>query len=137
MSAFPVTDEAVKAISSDKFDIIILNFANPDMVGHTGVFNAAVKAVEAVDKCIGILFEKVRASGGLLILTADHGNAEQMLDENGGIHTAHTCDKVPFLICDPEVRVQDGILADIAPTLLEIMGIEKPKEMTGKSLLVG
>jgi len=84
MSAFPVTDEAMKAISSGKFDIIILNFANPDMVGHTGVFNAAVKAVEAVDKCIGILYEKVRASGGLLILTADHGNAEQMLDENGG-----------------------------------------------------
>lgn len=136
MSAFSVTDEAVKAISTGKFDIIILNFANPDMVGHTGVFDAAVRAVEAVDKCVGILFEKVIASGGLLILTADHGNAEQMLDENGGIHTAHTCDKVPFLICDPKVRVQDGILADIAPTLLEILGIEKPMEMTGKSLLV-
>jgi 2,3-bisphosphoglycerate-independent phosphoglycerate mutase len=136
MSAFPVTDEAVKAISSGKFDIIILNFANPDMVGHTGVFNAAVRAVEAIDKCIGILFEKVRTSGGLLILTADHGNAEQMLDENGGIHTAHTCDKVPFLICDPKVRAKDGILADIAPTILEIMGIEKPVEMTGKSLFL-
>ncbi|MCX9081755.1 MAG: 2,3-bisphosphoglycerate-independent phosphoglycerate mutase [Candidatus Methanoperedens sp.] len=135
MSAFPVTDEAVKAISSRKFEIIILNFANPDMVGHTGVFDAAVRAVEAVDKCIGILFEKLRASGGLLILTADHGNAEQMLDEKGGIHTAHTCDKVPFLICDPKLRVKNGILADIAPTLLEIMGIEKPVEMTGKSLL--
>lgn len=137
MSAFPVTDEAVKAISSGRFDIIILNFANPDMVGHTGVFDAAVRAVEAVDKCIGILFEKVRASGGLLILTADHGNAEQMLDEKGGIHTAHTCDKVPFLICDPGAKVKDGILADIAPTILEIWGIEKPVEMTGKSLLVG
>lgn len=137
MSAFPVTDEAVKSISSDKFDIIILNFANPDMVGHTGVFDAAVKAVEAVDKCVGKLHEKLKASGGLLILTADHGNAEQMLDENGGIHTAHTCDKVPFLICDPKVSVKNGILADIAPTLLEIMGIEKPVEMTGKSLLVG
>lgn len=136
MSAFPVTDEAVKAISSGKFDIIILNFANPDMVGHTGVFDAAVRAVEAVDKCVGILFEKVSVSGGLLILTADHGNAEQMLDENGGIHTAHTCDKVPFLVCDPKVSVKDGILADIAPTILEIMGIEKPVEMTGKSLLV-
>ena len=135
MSAFPVTDEAVKAISYGKFDIIILNFANPDMVGHTGVFDAAVKAVEAVDKCVEILFEKLRASGGLLILTADHGNAEQMLDKNGGIHTAHTCDKVPFLVCDPKLRVKDGILADIAPTLLEIMGIEKPEEMTGKSLL--
>lgn len=135
MSAFPVTDEAVKAISSGKFDIIILNFANPDMVGHTGVFDAAVRAVEAVDKCIGILFEKVRTSGGLLVLTADHGNAEQMLDEKGGIHTAHTCDKVPFLVCDPKLSVKDGILADIAPTLLEIMGIEKPVEMTGKSLL--
>jgi 2,3-bisphosphoglycerate-independent phosphoglycerate mutase len=135
MSAYPVTDEALKAISTGKFDIIILNFANPDMVGHTGVFDAAVKAVEAVDKCIGILFEKVRASGGLLILTADHGNAEQMLDEKGGIHTAHTCDLVPFLISDPKLSIKDGILADIAPTLLEILGIEKPVEMTGKSLI--
>ncbi len=137
MSAYPVTDEVVKAVLSGKFDLIILNYANLDMVGHTGIFDAAVKATEAVDKCIGKVFEAVGVAGGLLILTADHGNAEQMLDETGGIHTAHTCDPVPFVFCDAGVRLKDGILADIAPTLLEVLGIEKPGEMTGKSLLVG
>lgn len=136
MSAYPVTDEAVKAISSGRFDIIIMNYANLDMVGHTGIFDAAVKATEAVDKCIGRVFEAVSVAGGLLILTADHGNAEQMLDETGGIHTAHTCDPVPFLFCDAEVRVRNGILADIAPTLLKTLGIEKPEEMTGRSLIM-
>ena len=135
MSAYPVTDEVVKAVSSGKFDIIILNYANLDMVGHTGIFEAAVKATEAVDKCVGKVFEAVSSAGGLLILTADHGNAEQMLDETGGIHTAHTCDPVPFLFCDAGVKLRDGILADIAPTLLEVLGIEKPKEMTGTSLI--
>jgi len=105
------------------------------MVGHTGIFEAAVKATEAVDKCVGKVFKAVSSAGGLLILTADHGNAEQMLDETGGIHTAHTCDPVPFLFCDAGVKLRDGILADIAPTLLEVLGIEKPKEMTGKSLI--
>ena len=135
MSAYPVTDEVVKAVSSGKFDIIILNYANLDMVGHTGIFEAAVKATEAVDKCAGKVFEAVSSAGGLLILTADHGNAEQMLDETGGIHTAHTCNPVPFLFCDAGVKLRDGILADIAPTLLEVLGIEKPKEMTGTSLI--
>jgi len=135
MSAYPVTDEVVKAVSSGKFDIIILNYANLDMVGHTGIFEAAVKATEAVDTCVGKVFEAVSFAGGLLILTADHGNAEQMLDETGGIHTAHTCDPVPFLFCDARVKIRDGILADIAPTLLEVLGIEKPKEMTGTSLI--
>jgi len=135
MSAYPVTDEVVKAVSSGKFDIIILNYANLDMVGHTGIFDAAVKAAEAIDKCIGRVFEAVNTSGGLLILTADHGNAEQMLDEKGGAHTAHTCDPVPFLLCDTETRLNNGKLADIAPTLLEVLGIEKPEEMTGKSLI--
>jgi len=135
MSAYPVTDEVVKAVSSGKFDIIILNYANLDMVGHTGIFEAAVKAAEAVDKCIGKVFEAVISGGGLLILTADHGNAEQMVDETGGIHTAHTCDPVPFLCCEAGIKLRDGILADIAPTLLEILGIEKPKEMTGTSLI--
>ncbi|HEX7628576.1 MAG TPA: 2,3-bisphosphoglycerate-independent phosphoglycerate mutase [Candidatus Methanoperedens sp.] len=135
MSAYPVTDEVVKAVLSGKFDLIILNYANLDMVGHTGIFDAAVKATEVVDKCIGKVFEAVSFAGGLLILTADHGNAEQMLDETGGIHTAHTCDPVPFVFCDAGVKTRDGILADIAPTLLDVLGIEKPKEMTGTSLI--
>lgn len=141
MSAFSVTDEAVKAISSGMFDIIILNYANLDMVGHTGVFDAAVKAAEAVDTCVGRIFEAVSCAGGLLILTADHGNAEKMIDETGGIHTAHTCDPVPFIYCDTGasaqkvVKLRDGILADIAPAILEILGIEKPVEMTGESLV--
>jgi len=135
MSAYPVTDEVEKAVSSGKYDIIILNYANLDMVGHTGVFDATVKAVETIDNCIGRVEKAVSAAGGLLILTADHGNAEQMLDGSGGIQTAHTCDPVPFLFCDTSVRLRNGILADIAPTLLEILGIEKPTEMTGNSLI--
>ncbi|VVB55218.1 2,3-bisphosphoglycerate-independent phosphoglycerate mutase [uncultured archaeon] len=135
MSAYPVTDEVVKAVSSGKFDIIILNYANLDMVGHTGIFEAAVKATEAVDNCVGKVLEAVSSAGGLLILTADHGNAEQMLDETGGIHTAHTCNPVPFLFCDAGIKLRDGILADIAPTLLEVLEIEKPEEMTGTSLI--
>ena len=135
MSAFLVTDEVVKAVSSGKYDIIILNYANCDMVGHTGVFEAAVKAVEVIDQCIGRVFEAVKKANGLLIITADHGNAERMIDNNGGIHTAHTSNIVPFLICDKSVRLKNGILADIAPTILEVLGIEKPEEMTGKSLI--
>ena len=135
MSAFLVTDEVVKAISSGKYDIIILNYANCDMVGHTGVFEAAVKAVEAIDQCIGRVFEAVKKADGLLIITADHGNAEKMIDNNGGIHTAHTSNNVPFLICEKRVRVRNGILADIAPTVLDVLGIKKPEEMIGKSLI--
>ncbi|MCZ7401555.1 MAG: 2,3-bisphosphoglycerate-independent phosphoglycerate mutase [Candidatus Methanoperedens sp.] len=135
MSAYPVTDEVEKAVSSGKYDVIILNYANLDMVGHTGVFDAAVSAVETIDNCIGRVEKAVSAAGGLLILTADHGNAEQMLDDSGGIQTAHTCDPVPFLFCDTDATLKNGILADIAPTLLEILGIEKPGEMTGKSLI--
>ncbi|MDD5472743.1 MAG: 2,3-bisphosphoglycerate-independent phosphoglycerate mutase [Candidatus Methanoperedens sp.] len=136
MSAYPVTDEVVKAVSSGKYDVIILNYANLDMVGHTGVFDAAVAAVEAIDKCIGRVCGAVSAAGGLLIITADHGNAEQMLDETGGIHTAHTCDPVPFIFCEKGIKLKDGILADIAPTVLDVLGIEKPEEMTGRSLIV-
>jgi len=135
MNAYAVTDEVEKAVSSGKYDVIILNYANLDMVGHTGIFDAAVKAVETIDNCIGRVEKAVSAAGGLLILTADHGNAEQMLDGSGGIQTAHTCDPVPFLFCDTGARLRNGILADIAPTLLEILGIEKPTEMTGKSLI--
>ncbi len=136
MSAYLVTDEVVKALASGKYDVIILNYANLDMVGHTGVFDAAVKAVETIDECIGRVFGAVNKAGGLLIITADHGNAEQMVDEKGGIHTAHTCDPVPFLFCRKGVRLKDGILADIAPTLLGVLGIEKPGEMTGRSLII-
>ncbi len=135
MSAYPVTDEVEKAVSSGNYDVIILNYANLDMVGHTGVFDAAVKAVETIDNCIGRVEKAVCAAGGLLILTADHGNAEQMLDGSGGIQTAHTCDPVPFLFCNTGARLMNGILADIAPTILEILGIKKPTEMTGKSLI--
>jgi 2,3-bisphosphoglycerate-independent phosphoglycerate mutase len=135
MSAYPVTDEVEKAVSSGKYDVIILNYANLDMVGHTGVFDAAVSAVETIDNCIGRVEKALSLAGGLLILTADHGNAEQMLDDSGGIQTAHTCDPVPFLFCDTGATLRNGILADIAPTLLEILGIEKPTEMTGKSLI--
>jgi 2,3-bisphosphoglycerate-independent phosphoglycerate mutase len=135
MSAFPVTDRAVKAVSSVKYDVIIINYANCDMVGHTGVFDAAVKAVEAIDMCVGMVYDTVIQAGGLLIITADHGNAEKMVDETGGIHTAHTSNRVPFVICETGLRLRDGILADIAPTILEVLGIEKPEEMTGRSLI--
>ncbi len=135
MSAMPVTDEVVKAIASGKYDVIILNYANCDMVGHTGVFDAAVKAVEAIDACIGRVYDAVIQAGGLLIITADHGNAEKMRDEAGGIHTAHTSNRVPFIFCEPGIYLSDGILADVAPTILEVLGIEKPEEMTGMSLI--
>ncbi len=136
MSAFPVTDEALKAITSGKYDVIVLNYANCDMVGHTGFFDAAVKAVETVDVCIGMLYESVIQAGGLLIITADHGNAEKMIDEKGGIHTAHTSNRVPFIICKKGIRLREGILADIAPTVLHVMDIKKPEEMTGKTLII-
>jgi len=135
MSAFQVTDEVVKAVASGKYDVIVLNYANCDMVGHTGVFEASVKAVEAIDSCIGMVYDTVIRSGGLLILTADHGNAEKMIDENGGIHTAHTSNRVPFVICEKGINLRDGKLADMAPTILEVLGIEKPEEMTGMSLI--
>lgn len=136
MSAFLITDEVGKAILSRKYDIIILNYANLDMVGHTGVFNATVKAAEAIDQCIGRVSSTIHDAGGILIVTADHGNAEKMLDEDGGIHTAHTSNPVPFIICKNDIALRDGILADIAPTILELLGIEKPEEMTGRSLII-
>ena len=136
MSAFMVTDKVVEAVSSEKYDVIILNYANCDMVGHTGVFEAAVKAVESIDQCIDRVFGSVRKANGLLIITADHGNAEKMTDERGGIQTAHTSGPVPFMICEKDIRLKDGILADVAPTILELLGIEKPEEMTGRSLIL-
>jgi len=138
MSAYEVADKVIEQIRQDIFDVIILNFANPDMVGHTGVFEAAVKAVEAVDECIGKVVNCIEEKGGTLLLTADHGNAEQMLDyETGEPYTAHTCNPVPFiLVSDKPYKLRTGKLADIAPTMLELLNIEKPKEMTGESLLL-
>lgn len=139
MSAYEVTGAVVKQIKSGKFDVIILNYANGDMVGHTGVFEAGVKAAEAVDACIGRVVAAVQEQGGEVLITADHGNDEQMVDyQTGEPHTAHTSNPVPFIYVSRQpARLRDGgVLADIAPTMLEILGIEKPEEMTGESLLV-
>ena len=140
MSAPEVSEKLNAAILSEKYDVIIINFANPDMVGHTGVIPAAVAAVETVDQCVGSAVEAVKKAGGVLFICADHGNAEKMIDyETGEPHTAHTTNPVPFILVnyDKDVTVREGgCLADIAPTLLEILGLEQPEEMTGKSLIV-
>ena len=140
MSAPQVCDKLVDAIESDKYDVIIINFANPDMVGHTGVESAAIAAVEAVDECVGRAVEAVKKMDGAMFICADHGNAEQLLDyETGAPFTAHTTNPVPFILVNAGEEFglrEGGCLADIAPTLIEIMGLEQPKEMTGKSLLV-
>jgi len=139
MSAYEVTDRVLKEIESGKYDVVIMNYANCDMVGHSGILEAAIKAVEAVDRSVGKIVELVKSLGGVTIITADHGNAEQMYDPaTHGPHTAHTCDKVPFILV-PDVKGnkirQNGILADIAPTILKLLAIEMPEEMTGKSLI--
>lgn len=137
MSAFEVTDKLVDAIKTGKYDVIILNFANCDMVGHTGVFEAAVEAVEAVDKCVGKVVDAVLQMDGTAIITADHGNADKMIDEDGKPFTAHTTNPVPFCVIGYDCKLREGgVLADIAPTMLKILGLEQPKEMTGKSLIV-
>ena len=137
MSAPELTDKAVAAIDSGKYDLIVLNFANPDMVGHTGFLSAAVKAVETVDTGLGRIAAAIKAQGGALLVTADHGNCELMKDpETGGPHTAHTTNPVPVVLMGGGAKeIEDGRLADIAPTLLELLGIEKPEEMTGHSLI--
>ena len=138
MSAYEVTEKLLNAINSKEYDTIILNYANPDMVGHTGNFEAAVKAVETIDECVGKVVEAVEAQNGVLIITADHGNIEQMIDyKTGEPHTAHTTNPVPLALVGMEnVKLRDGILADLAPTMLDIMNIEKPKEMTGESIII-
>jgi 2,3-bisphosphoglycerate-independent phosphoglycerate mutase len=138
MSAFEVTDKLVAAIRSGEFDVLVCNYANGDMVGHTGVFEAAVKAVEALDACLGRLYEAVRETGGEMLITADHGNVEQMVDyENQQPHTAHTCEFVPFVYVGtrPAAIRGGGVLSDVAPTLLTLMGVPVPPEMTGKPLV--
>ena len=137
MSAFKVADAARKEILSGKHDIVIINFANCDMVGHTGVYEAAVTAVQTVDECVGIIKDAVEQMGGLLVVTADHGNAEIMLQEDGiHPHTAHSTFPVPFIVSGADVKLKPGRLADIAPTLLYLLDIEKPVLMTGESLIV-
>ncbi|MDY2847837.1 MAG: 2,3-bisphosphoglycerate-independent phosphoglycerate mutase [Oscillospiraceae bacterium] len=137
MSAYEVTDAVEKAIAEDKYDVIILNFANCDMVGHTGIMPAAVKAVEAVDECVGRVVEAIRKQGGVTLITADHGNADKLMEPDGSPFTAHTTNPVPFIVVGHDCKLREGgVLADIVPTMLEIMNVPQPAEMTGKSLIV-
>ncbi len=137
MSAPEVTDAVLEQIAADKYDLIILNFANPDMVGHTGSIPAAIKAVETVDTCVGKITEAILNKGGQLLITADHGNADEMIDADGGIMTAHSLNPTPLILVSDKghTLTGEGVLADVAPTLLHLMGIPVPAEMTGKNLL--
>ena len=136
MSAPEVTDRLVEAIHSGKYEVIVCNYANPDMVGHTGNFQAAVRAIEMIDQCLGRIYATVRAVGGELLITADHGNAEQMRGrDTGQAHTAHTANVVPLLYLGRPARLVDGSLCDVAPTLIHLLGLEPPMEMTGRSLI--
>ena len=139
MSVYEVTEQLVKAIEDKRFDVIICNFANGDMVGHTGIMPAALKAVAAVDDCLGKVVKAIKDVDGVLIVTADHGNVEKMVDERTGQpYTAHTVGKVQAVLVNDNSGVkalEDGRLADIAPTMLDLLGIKQPKEMTGVSLL--
>lgn len=140
MSAVEVTDEVVRRVQADTYDLIVLNYANCDMVGHTGILSAAVAAMETVDACVGRVVDAVLQQGGALLITADHGNCEQMSDGHGGAHTAHTSNPVPLILVDDDRRaacLRPGILADLAPTVLALMDLSVPDEMTGTSLLAG
>ncbi|HJJ05017.1 MAG TPA: 2,3-bisphosphoglycerate-independent phosphoglycerate mutase [Clostridiaceae bacterium] len=138
MSAIEVTDKVVEAIKSEKYDSIILNYANPDMVGHTGNLEASIKAIETIDNCVGRVIEEINKVNGVCLITADHGNSEQMIDyKTGEPHTAHTTNPVPLILVGmEEVTLKTGKLADLAPTMLDIMGLKKPDEMTGESIIV-
>lgn len=136
MSAYEVAEAAVKEIESDKHDAIILNFANPDMVGHSGMLEPTIKAVEVTDECVGKVVDAVLAKGGVTIIIADHGNADMVFDENGRPFTAHTTNPVPFIVTSEDVILREsGILADVAPTILDLMGLPQPAEMTGQSMI--
>jgi len=138
MSAFEVTEEAVQRIRSDRYQVMVLNFANMDMVGHTGILKAAIRACETVDTCVEKIVTEIFRRDGVVMVTADHGNAEKMVDASGNPHTAHTLHRVPFIFVDGRRgsgSLRPGILADIAPTILDVLGLEQPEEMTGRSLL--
>jgi 2,3-bisphosphoglycerate-independent phosphoglycerate mutase len=138
MSAVPLTDEVLKKLDTGKYDLLILNFANPDMVGHTGVLDAVIKAVETIDACLKRVVEKILALGGACLVTADHGNCEREINPDGSPNTAHTTNLVEFIYVGPnadKAQLEDGILADVAPTLLYLIGIPQPFEMTGHSLV--
>jgi len=137
MSAVEVTDKLVEAVNADKFDVIIVNYANGDMLGHTGIIEAAIKAVETVDACVGRLVKAVTDKGGALFITADHGNAEDMAYEDGSPKTSHTTTPVKAVLVNAEgvTGLKDGRLADVAPTLLELLHLPQPKDMTGQSLI--
>ena len=133
MSAKKITNELLKNIN--RFDLIVLNFANGDMVGHTGVLNAAIKGVEVIDSCLQKIYDSIKKENGILIVTADHGNCEEMLDDKGNVITSHTTNLVPFIVTENNIALNSGSLCDIAPTILELMNLPIPKEMTGKSLI--
>ena len=136
MSAFEVTDALLEAIAADQFDAILLNFANPDMVGHSGLLEPTIQAIEAVDKCLGRVVDAIIAKGGTAIITADHGNSDEVVTVEGQPMTAHTTNPVPVIVTKPGVELRDGgILADLAPTMLQLLNVEQPAEMTGKSLI--
>ncbi len=135
MSAVEITDELIKRLDNN-YDVVILNYANGDMVGHTGDLDATIKAIETLDECVGKIYEKIKELNGTLIITADHGNSELMIDENDNIITSHTTNKVPFLVTNENIKLKDGKLADIAPTILKLLNVDIPNEMSGKSLVV-
>ena len=137
MSAEKLVELVILEMASNRADFICLNFANPDMVGHTGVYDAIVKAVETTDRCLSKVLEAGLKNGYEFVVIADHGNADMAMNPDGSPHTAHTTNPVPVLIVsDRDVQVQDGILADVAPTILDLMGIAQPDEMSGRSLIV-
>ena len=136
MSAYEVKDKLVEALDSQKYDFICLNFANGDMVGHTGVYDAIVKAVKAVDECVGEVVEATKRNGYEVVQIADHGNADNAINADGTPNTAHSLNPVPIVVVSDRVKtVHDGVLADVAPTVLKLMGLEQPAEMTGKVLV--
>ena len=140
MSAYQITETVVKKILEKEYDFILINYANPDMVGHTGFMDAAVKAIEVVDECLGQVYNAVKKVEGSLIITSDHGNAESMEDDEGKPQTAHSCNPVPIILIDDTLKTarlrEGGSLKDIAPTVLVLLGMDKPEEMTGSSLIL-
>ena len=136
MSAYKVADECAKRIESGKYDVVICNLANCDMVGHTGVKAAAIKAVETVDACVGQIVEAVKKMGGVILITADHGNADRIMKPDGSPDTAHTTNPVPLIVSGADVKLRPGRLCDLCPTMLDLMGLSKPAQMTGESLIV-